>query len=170
MVTVTDTPQVLIAGVGYPFLRDLSIGPVLAADLRQLDWPSGIEVDDWSFNPIAIVQRMEARSEAYDRIVIVSGVERGREPGQVHRYRWQGDLPDADEIQERIGEAVMGIISLDNLLIVCQYFKVLPAEVVVIEVEPEDTGWGAGFTPCIEAAMSEVVSTVRLAAEEGCDA
>lgn len=169
MVTASDDPHVLIAGVGYPFLRDLSVGPVLVTELRELDWPAGIEVDDWSFNPIAIVQRMEARTTAYDRIVIVSGVERGREPGHVYRYRWHGDLPAAEEIQERIGEAVMGVISLDNLLVVCQHFQVLPADVIVVEVEPEDTGWGAGFTPRIEAALSEVVSSVRLAAEEGCD-
>ncbi|HEV2072140.1 MAG TPA: hydrogenase maturation protease [Thermomicrobiales bacterium] len=164
------TRHVLIAGVGYPFLRDLSIGPVLVEGLRQLEWPAGIEVDDWSFNPIAIVQRMEERSEPYDRIVFLSGVERGREPGRVYRYRWQGELPDAEEIQERIGEAVMGVISLDNLLVVCQHFKVLPPDVIVVEIEPEDTGWGAGFSLRIEAALSEVIRSIQLAAEEGVDA
>ncbi len=33
--------RVLIAGVGYSFLRDLSVGPVLVPELRRLDWPAG---------------------------------------------------------------------------------------------------------------------------------
>lgn len=164
------TRHVLIAGVGYPFLRDMSVGPVLVEGLRQLEWPAGIEVDDWSFNPIAIVQRMEERSEPYDRIVLLSAVERGREPGQVFRYRWQGELPDVEQIQERIGEAVMGVISLNNLLVVCQYFKALPPDVIVVEIEPEDTGWGPGFSLRVEAALSEIIRSVQLAAEEGVDA
>jgi hydrogenase maturation protease len=161
--------HVLIAGVGYQFLRDLSVGPVLVPELQRLDWPAGIEIDDWSFGPIAVVQRLEAQPKAYDRIVFVSAVERGREPGRVYCYRWQGELPDAEEIQKRVGEAVMGVISLDNLLVVCQHFGVLPADVVVVEVEPADTGWGADFTPSIQAALSEILATVRRVAEAGYD-
>ena len=161
--------RVLVVGVGHPFLRDLSIGPVLVTELSRLDWPAGVEVDDWSFNPIAIVQRLEALADPYDRIVVLSAVERGRVPGQVTRYRWSGDLPDAAEIQQRVGEAVMGIINLDNLLIVGQHFGAFPPDVVVVEVEPDDTGWGDGFTPRIEAALPEVIATVRRAAMDGDD-
>lgn len=159
--------QVLIAGVGYPFLRDLSIGPVLVPELQRQDWPPGVEVDDWSIGPIHIVQRLEVRPHPYDRIVLFAAVERGREPGQVSWYRWSGELPDAEEIQQRVGEAVMGVISLDNLLIVGQHFGAFPSDVVVVEIEPEDTGWGAGFTPRIEGALGETVATVRRAALDG---
>ena len=159
--------RVLIAGVGYPFLRDLSVGPVLVPQLRQLDWPAGVEIDDWSIGPIAVVQRLEERPGRYDRIVFVASVERGREPGRVSCYRWSGHLPDAAEIQQRVGEAVMGVISLDNLLIIGQHFGVFPPDVVVVEVEPEDTGWGSGFTPRIEAALDEAVAAVRRAALDG---
>ncbi len=161
--------RVLVVGVGHPFLRDLSIGPVLVPELSRLDWPAGVEVDDWSFNPIAIVQRLEALPEPYDRIVVLSAVERGRPPGTISRYRWSGDLPDAAEIQQRVGEAVMGIINLDNLLIVGQHFGAFPPEVLVVEVEPEDTSWGDGFTPRITAALPEIIATVRRAATDGVD-
>ena len=161
--------RVLIAGVGYPFLRDLSVGPVLVPELRRLDWPAGVEVDDWSIGPIAIVQRLEAEPGGYDRIVLVASVERGREPGRVTWYRWLGQLPDAAEIQQRVGEAVMGVISLDNLLVIGQHFGVFPPDVVVVEVEPEDTGWGDGFTPRIQAALGETVAVVRRVALDGRD-
>lgn len=161
--------HVLIAGVGYHFLRDLSVGPVLVPRLQQLDWPPGVEIDDLSFGPIAVVQRFQDRPGYYDRIVFVAGVERGRSPGQVHCYRWAGELPDDEEVQQRVNEAVTGVISLDNLLIIAGRFGVLPPDVRVVELEPEDTGWGPGFTPPVEAALSEMIDTVRRVALEGFD-
>ncbi|MBA3415077.1 MAG: hydrogenase maturation protease [Chloroflexia bacterium] len=177
---LTTTPQgqspgtlnplrVMIAGVGYPFLRDLSIGPVLVPELQRLEWPAGVEVDDWSFGPIAVVQRLEDRPGFYDRIVFLAAVERGRRPGAVVSSRWDGRLPDPEEIQQRVGEAVMGVISLDNLLIICQHFGALPADVRLVEVEPEAIDSGADFTPTVEAALAEVVAAVRRAALEGRD-
>ena len=158
---------VLIAGVGYQNLRDLSVGPVLVPVLCRLDWPEDVEIHDLHFGPIHVVQWLEERPGHYHRMVFVSAVERGRERGQVYCYRWDGALPDADEIQQRVGEAVTGVISLDNLLIIGQYFGVLPRDVIVVEVEPEDTGWGTGFTPCVETVLGEVIETVRRVAIEG---
>ena len=157
---------VLIAGIGYQNLRDLSIGPMLVPKLKQLDWPADVEIDDLSFGPIAVVQRFQDRPGYYDRIVFLSGVQRGREPGKIYTYLWLGELPDADEIQQRVGEAVTGVISLDNLLIISQYFGVLPDDVRVIEIEPEDTNYGLEFTPRVAAILDEVVEMVRQAALE----
>ncbi len=151
----------MIAGVGYQNLRDLSVGPVLVPQLAELTWPAGVEVDDWSFGPIAVVQRLQDRPGFYKRLVLISAVQRGREPGGVYAYRWNGQLPDPEEIQARIGEAVTGVISLDNLLIIAEHFKVLPPEVYVIEVEPEDINWGQGFTPRVAVAIGQVVEKVR---------
>lgn len=153
--------RVLIAGVGYSFLRDLSVGPRVVPRLRAHAWPDGVDVEDLSFGPIAIVQRLEERPGYYDRIIFISAAERGGTPGELHCYRWDGTLPDADEIQQRVGEAVMGVISLDNLLVITQYFGVLPDDVIVLEVEPEDTSWGEAFTPRVAAALDEVVERLR---------
>lgn len=151
----------MIAGVGYPNLRDLSLGPVIVPRLRELDWPPRVEIDDWSFNPIAVMQRLEERPGYYDRIILAGAVERGREPGKIASYRWSGELPPPEQIQESVAEAAMGIISLDNMLTICEHFKVFPPQVTVIEVEPEDTGWGDGFTACMESAVSDVISIIR---------
>src|SRR5215467_2813419 len=85
--------KILVAGVGYQFLRDMSVGPALVPMLRELSWPADVEIEDLSFGPIAVVQRFEDRTEPYERIVFVSAVERGREPGRVHCCRWSGALP-----------------------------------------------------------------------------
>lgn len=161
--------HVLIAGVGYQNLRDMSLGPVLVTTLQSLDWPQDVEIEDLSYGPIAVVQQFEDRPGYYERLIFIAAVERGRAPGSVTCYRWPGALPDKEEIQQRVGEAVMGVISLDNLLIITQYFGVLPSDVFVIEVEPEDTGWGPGFTPRVEAAWDQVIETARQLAMEGRD-
>ncbi|MBI5033732.1 MAG: hydrogenase maturation protease [Chloroflexi bacterium] len=151
----------MIAGVGYQNLRDFSVGPALVPTLQKMKWPKGVEIDDWSFGPIAVVQRLQDRPGFYDRIIFISAVEREREPGGVYVYRWKGKLPDTDEIQARIGEAVTGVISLDNLLIIATHFQMLPRDVFVIEVEPVDTGWGSGFTPQVQAAQERIIASVK---------
>lgn len=156
--------SVLIACVGYRYLRDLSVGPGLLPTLNEIEWPDRVEVCDLHFGPIHMVHWLEERPKHFDRVIFVAGVERGRERGCVYCYRWDGALPDAEEIQQRVGEGVSGVISLDNLLIVGQYFRALPLDVVVVEVEPDDTGWGSGFSPLVDAVLSEVVETIRRAA------
>jgi Ni,Fe-hydrogenase maturation factor len=53
------------------------------------------------------------------------------------------------------------VISLDNLLIIATYFGKLPCDVIVIEVEPTDDGWGEGFTPEVERAVPAVIEMIR---------
>ena len=150
--------RVLIGGVGYRFLRDQSLGIHIAERLVERA-RNGIEVEDLGYHPIGFVQNLEERPD-YDRIVLVSAVRRGRAPGTVEVYRWEGELPSPAEIQDRVSEAVTGVISLDNLLVVSTAFGALPDDVRVVEIEPFDDGWGDGFTPEIEARIPEVVETV----------
>ena len=152
--------RVLIAGVGYCNLRDLSIGPVLIDRLKKEKWPSGVEVEDLSYGPIGVMHNFDDRPP-YDKIIFLAGVNRNRRPGQISCYRWRHGLPDPDEIQARIGEAVTGVISLDNLLIISTYFKKLPEDVVVVEVEPADETWGEGFTKPMEEAIPMIIELIR---------
>jgi hydrogenase maturation protease len=153
--------RVLIAGVGYGNLRDLSVGAVLSDRLTEFVWPEGVEVEDWSYGPIAIVHRLKEAEPPFERVVIVAGVQRHRPPGTVDCYLWDGALPGDAEIQNRVAEAVTGVIDLDNLLIVTRYFGALPDDTVVVEVEPEDTDWGSGFSARVEALLDGLMDMVR---------
>ena len=156
--------RVLIGGVGYTNLRDLSVGPVIVPELQQLDWPAGVEIDDLSLGgPIAAVHRFR-EAPLYDRVVLFGAVARGRQPGQIYRYRWDRSLPDRDEIQMRVAEAVTGVISLDNLLIVGGYFGIWPPDVVVVEVEPYNEDWGPEFSEPMRAAISPLIEAIQEAA------
>ena len=160
------TAKILIAGVGYRNLRDMSLGPVLMDRLGQEDWPHGIEVEDLSYGPVDVMHSLDERGP-YERIIFVAGVRRNRPPGGVYCYRWEHQLPAAEEVQARVAEAVSGVISLDNLLIIATYFVKLPHDVVVIEVEAADEGWGEGFTPDVEAAIPRVIDRIRFHGIDG---
>jgi len=153
--------RTLIGGVGYSYLRDGSLGPLVVAELAREAWPDGVLVEDLSYGPIAVMQRLQDAVPPFDRLVLVAAVRRGQAPGTVTRYRWDHRLPDAVEIQARVAEAVTGVISLDNLLVVAGFFKALPPDVSVLEVEPLDEGWGEGLSPVVEAAWPRVIDALR---------
>jgi hydrogenase maturation protease len=150
--------RVLIGGVGYRNLRDDSVGPWVVDQLsgRARD---GLEVEDISYHPVGLSQNLQERP-AYDRVVLVGAVRRGRPPATVEAYRWDGRLPPDEEVQARMAEAVTGVISLENTLIVCGALGGLPEDVRVVEVEPAAEGWGEGFSPELEEGLAEVLETV----------
>ncbi|HWC87924.1 MAG TPA: hydrogenase maturation protease [Solirubrobacteraceae bacterium] len=150
--------RVLVGGVGYRFLRDGALGPYMADTLAPRAG-NGVEVEDLGYHPVGFTQNLEERPD-YDRIVFVAAVARGRAPGTVEAYRWDHALPPVKEIQDRVSEAVTGIISLDNLLIVSEAFGALPDDVRVVELEPADENWGEGFSPEVEAKLPEIEEVI----------
>jgi len=122
-----------------------------------------VEVEDLSYGPIAIMHSLDER-QPYDRMVFVAGAKRGGEPGRISRYQWQGQLPNEDEIHQRVTEAATGVIDLENLLIVATYFKKLPADVLVFEVEAADDSFGEEMTPTVERVIPELIEQLRAAA------
>ncbi len=106
------------------------------------------------------------REAGFDRLIVVGAVARpGRIPGEVYRRRWRYEPEPPELVQARVAEAVTGVISLDNLLVICAHFGALPPEVTVVEVEPEDGGWGEGFSPRVERAIERIAA--QLSAEFG---
>jgi hydrogenase maturation protease len=165
--------RVVVAGVGYRNLRDHSVGVAVVDRLEARAWPAGVMVEDLSYNPIAVVQRLEDEpsDRRFERAVVVAAVERGRAPGTVTAYRWDGALPGDAEIQCAVTEAVTGVIALDNTLIVTQHFAAWPDEVLVVEVEPAVHEFGEAFSDAVAGAFDSVCDLVaRLATDAGAGA
>lgn len=153
-------PRTLIAGVGYRNLRDLSAGNAVVDALLPLAWPPGVEVEDLSYGPMDAIFRL--REARFARLIVVAGAARAwRLPGEVYRRRWRYEPESPEMVQARVAEAVTGVISLDNLLVICAHFAALPPEVIVIEIEPEDDSWGEGFSPRVARAVERIVARLR---------
>jgi Ni,Fe-hydrogenase maturation factor len=82
-------------------------------------------------------------------------------PGTVRRYQLDLTPPEMDEVADRLGEAVTGIIDLDHTLAVVRYWNGFPTDTVVIEVEPSDRAFGLGFSPEIEAQVDTILAMVQ---------
>jgi len=179
--------RVVIGTVGYyAFLRGYPLGPKLMERLQGIAWPVSVTIAEMNWGPVAIVQDFQSRRVAYDRAVLVASVDRGEQPGTVTCRRWQGGELDALALQERMHEAVTGVISLDNLLIIGEHFKIWPEEVITVELQSEANDFGdfvltemreqqhefgvVGERPIAaeaDAAVTRLVACTRRAAIEG---
>ncbi len=158
--------KVLIAGVGHPNLKDLSFGQVLLPHLKKQKWTENFDLENLSFGAIAVLQWFQDFPGKYDRVVFVSAAEReGRAPGTLDVSQWEFAPLDEVIVQESVAESVTGIISLDNLMLILQYFKALPPEVVVLDLEPVDSNIGFECSPEITARFDEFSEIVRRACD-----
>ena len=166
--------RALIGGVGYPDLSDHSISWAVVSLLEARTLPAGVVVEDVSYNPVAVAQRLddEPEDDRYGVLVLVSAIARGREPGTVTAYRWDRQLPADDEIQRAVTDAVTGIIYLDNTLVVVRHLGALPDRVVVVEVEPLVEAFGSPMSRPVADQLEAVCdAAVRYAADlPACDA
>ncbi|MFN8636184.1 MAG: hydrogenase maturation protease [Chloroflexota bacterium] len=153
--------RVLVGGVGYTNLRDRSIGPLLIERFQDRVWPADVVVEDVSYGPIDVLFKLQAEQPGFRLGIFVSAVARGRPPGTVDRYVWQAPTPSVDELQERISEAVTGVVSLENLLLILAHFGALPTRMVVIEVEPEaEESWGPDLSDAARLALDRVEALI----------
>ncbi len=153
--------RVLIGGVGYHWFGDASFGIVAAAELARLDWPPGVDVAELDYGAFYVGLDLADADPPYERAILLAAVERGRAPGRLYRSRWDGVLPPAEEIHERMLEAGGGIVDLDHLLVIAGHLKGLPSDVVTIEIEPTDKTGGAALSPAARDLLAEAVSLVR---------
>ena len=152
--------RAVIGGIGYRNLRDHSVGIVMSDELEPLARPPELLVEDLCYGPVAVAQWFldEARVAPITRAVFITAVARedGRPPGTISAYRWDHALPSDDEIQRCVVDAVTGVILLDNTLIVAEWMKALPAECIVIEVEPLEHAFGDEMSSAVVDAYDEV--------------
>ena len=158
--------RTLVAGVGYCHMSDLSVGPFLADRFTREAWPAGVDIEDLSYGPVAVAQTLEDAKPAYARIVFVAAVDRGLPPGSLRWYRWDGVMPGPDEVQARVGQAITGIVDLDNLLVVVRQFGALPPAVFVVEVQPENQEFGVTFSDTIESQLDDIARIARALADD----
>lgn len=149
------TPRVLVAGVGYRNLRDLSVGPLA---VERFGPPTEtVDVEDLSYGPIDVLFLLQRR-EPYAAAVFIAAVHRGRAPGTVTASRWTAPATTSEALQERVAEAVTGVISVDNLLEICAHFRALPDDVTLIETEPADDTWGETLSADGQRALDTAIA------------
>lgn len=131
-----NEPRIIVGTIGcYPFVRGYPLGPEFLERLRASPWPADARIREMNWGPVAVVQDMQAAPEPPERVVLVTAVDRGQSIGSVHCRRWLGGAMDVQEVQARMFEAVTGVIHIDNLLAIGEYFQVWPGQTITVEVQ-----------------------------------
>ncbi len=154
--------QILVGGVGLPWLRDLDFGTqfIKRVESLELDWPDGVVIEDLSYSAHRVLHLLQELRPA--KVVFVGAMPRDVDPpGTIRRYKLDLTPPPDQEVIDRLGEAVGGIIDLDHTLAVIRYWKALPEDTIVIEIEPGDRSFGLGFSNEVEATVEPVLAMVR---------
>lgn len=82
-----------------------------------------------------IVQQWQEREERPERVVLVGAADAPKKPGSVSAYRWRGGPQEELDLQQRIHEAVTGVVSLDNLLAIGSHFAIWPEDCLVVQCD-----------------------------------
>ncbi len=139
----TRTADVLIGIVGYsPVIDSYPLGPRLMDGLKaRLESRRDVAVENMTWSPIHVVQRFQDEGAIRPkRVVLIGAAAISVAPGRVHGFRWTGGKVPGAAMQERIYEAVTGVVDLENTLIIGTHFEVWPDEVHCVEVDlPADT-------------------------------
>ncbi len=152
--------RVLVGGIGLPWLRDLDFGTQFLRRIEDLEWPDDVVLDDLSYAAHRVLHTLQDLKPA--KVVLVGAMPRDIDPpGTIRRYHLDLTPPSDEEVADRLGEAVGGIIDLDHTLAVVRYWKGFPPDTVVIEVEPGDRAFGLGFSDDVEAVVDTVLAMVR---------
>lgn len=156
--------RTLVGAIGYRNLRDHSAAFEVIERLSQEAIGPDVTIEDVSYNPIAVVQWLESldAESRFERVILVSGIGRDDRPaGAVTVREWDRVLPSNELIQQAISEAVTGIISLDNTLVIAGYFQALPDHVTIVEIEPIDHAFGAELSAPVARGVAEAVLRIR---------
>lgn len=160
--------KTFVGTVGYHILGNHSIAPMLLPELQKMNISDHIKIDELNWGPVAVIQNFQAEEIPYQKVILLCAIERPeRQIGEITIYKWGGKLPDEEQIQACMGDAATGVISVENLLVLGEYFEIWKDEVYLIDVEPGEEIAGEQLTPEVEKQIPEILKIAhRLATEQ----
>ncbi len=148
--TAARAPAVVI-GLGNSMRHDDGVGP--AAVARLADQPlAGADVVALDGEATRLIEAWRDRRTA----IVVDAIVRGGPPGTVHEIEVGRDpMPGWDTGGGTHAAGLAEAVALGRAL------DRLPAELVVLGVEPGDLSFGPGLSAPVAAALDSVVRRVR---------
>ena len=150
---------VLIGGVSELFQTDLDVGRLVVNQLQTEYLGPGVVIEELHYGAVAVAQRFEDLRPA--TLILVSAVVRDRPPGTVERRLIVPPVQTSADVQAAVGDAVTGYVHPDLIVEIATALGLLPPRTVAVEIEPEIVTTGDGLTPCVAAALDELLETVR---------
>ena len=143
--------RVLILGLGNPLMGDEGIGVRVVEELKGLALPDGVTVVEGGTAGLGLIGLMEG----YQRVIIVDAADMGHPPGRVVRFT-------PSEAQFKTAEAPLSLhqIGLGEVLALADALEVIPAEWVIVGVQPSRVEGRAGLSPEVEGAIPQIIKII----------
>lgn len=141
------TSSTVVIGVGNTILSDDGVGVhaarFLGGDPRV---PVGVAILDGGTIGLELLPYV---SDAF-RILLLDAVDSGAAPGTLTR------MTAKELLGTKTGRSVhqLGVADLVSALALV---AVRPQEIVILGVEPENTGWGTSLSPTVEAGLPALI-------------
>jgi hydrogenase maturation protease len=140
--------HVTVIGVGNSFRRDDGVGPAVAAAVDARAIP-GVRVVTDVVEPTGL---LDAWADVDLAIVVDAATSAPSAPGRIHRCT-KDQFVAAPTVSSH-GVDLATVIALGEAL------DRMPGRLVLFAVEVADTGYGAGLTPKVEAAVGRAAAAV----------
>lgn len=151
--------MVLVGGVGELWQGDLDLGRRAVERLSQHDLGPRVAVEDLFYGALHVADLLADRRPAV--LVVIGAARRGRPAGTVERRVVTPFRMAPEQAQHAMHDALTGFVSIDLVLEVSAALDALPAETVVVEVEPATNLPSYELSPTCEAALTEALDVVR---------
>ncbi|MCS6865897.1 MAG: hydrogenase maturation protease [Gemmataceae bacterium] len=148
--TAENTPRVLIIGCGNLLRGDDAAGPVAIRRLWEAGLPPGVRCADGGTGGMDVAFQMRG----VPTVVLIDACSSGSPPGSIF------ELPGS-EVEQRPPPSGINLHAFrwDHALAFARWLlkDEYPREVRVVLIEVEQTRWGEGLSPAVDAAVNHVV-------------
>jgi hydrogenase maturation protease len=153
------TKRILVLGLGNILLRDEGVGSHVAQVLQEKSMPADVEVVDGGTAALDALLLVEG----IDKLVVIDALRAGQKPGTIYRAKFRaGEKDKLAEILAGQGGSRISLhqVGLIDALAIAEKLNSMPAEIVIIGVEPAKVDYGLELTDEVEQKIPEIIDTV----------
>lgn len=151
-----DKKPILVLGIGNLLFRDDGVGLHVVERLKTMSLPSNVEVIEGGIAAFNIVYMIENRK----KVIVIDSIKANGEPGTIYRFTGDNFAEERKNALKSPAEAEF----LDYYNTTC-VMGTAPEELVVIGIEPYDTGDKNGklkieLSPIIQSKLPLIIEMV----------
>lgn len=153
---MTKHKRVVVLGLGNLIHSDDGVG-VHAARLLMQDHrvPDGVEVIEGGTAGLDLLAAIEDATH----VLALDAVNTGTVAGTVTRF-------DLSELEPLPGSPSVHQLGFADLLEALRWLDKADKQMVLLGVQPEETGWGAALSPSVSAALPQLIQAALVELEQ----
>jgi hydrogenase maturation protease len=148
----SNTPSVLVIGVGNEMRGDDAVGLIVARRLRMKLAGEAVIVEEDGDGP-----RLVERWKGFNETILVDAVRSGAEPGQIHRFE-----ADKSQLPTRIFQCSTHAFNIPQAIELARAMNQLPFKLTIFGIEGKCFDQGDRTSPTVEHAARKLVKLLAL--------